>query len=376
MHIAKPFSTLIALTTSLSISVAAYGDSNEEQRKRDRIVVEAMMRLDGIDANTNPKLLESVKRYVESLGNDTKQIEIVRKLKVSGMADKLIERAPGWGMSTQAVQAIDLAAEQGGVAKIRETLSMKEPDERAMAICRIAALSNKKDLMQMQESLLDSGDTSKAVKAEAAVALARSEANHAKLIQMTKDGKVPESARVLIGTTLRNSGNESVKKEAMELFPPVKSTSANLPPIDQLVKRKGNPGEGRSLYFGVATCSQCHTVGTEGKNVGPSLTEIGNKLSKEAMYVSILAPSAGISHNYESYAVRTEDEEVVVGLLVSDTAESITLRDAKGIERTFAKKGLDFKKQEKSLMPDNLQELVSEQGLVDLVEYLMTLKKQ
>jgi putative heme-binding domain-containing protein len=149
-----------------------------------------------------------------------------------------------------------------------------------------------------------------------------------------------------------------------------------MPAMQQLVKRRGNVQEGKKLYFGVATCSQCHTVGTEGKNVGPSLTEIGSKLTKEAMYVSILSPSAGISHNYESFAVRTKDDEIVVGLMVSNTEQSITLRDAKGIDFTFAREDIDeLRKQEKSLMPENLHELFSEQGLVDLVEYLATLKK-
>jgi putative heme-binding domain-containing protein len=62
--------------------------------------------------------------------------------------------------------------------------------------------------------------------------------------------------------------------------------------------------------------------------------------------------------------------------MVSNTEQSITLRDAKGIDFTFAREDIDeLRKQEKSLMPENLHELFSEQGLVDLVEYLATLKK-
>ena len=94
------------------------------------------------------------------------------------------------------------------------------------------------------------------------------------------------------------------------------------------------------------------------------------------MYAAILAPSAGISHNYESFAARTDDDEVVIGLMVSDTPQSVTIKDAKGIEKTIKRENLaEIKKQEKSLMPENLQETMSEQGLVDLVEYLMSLKK-
>jgi putative heme-binding domain-containing protein len=172
------------------------------------------------------------------------------------------------------------------------------------------------------------------------------------------------------------SEDVAIKSAAEELFPPIKSSQNPLPPIDVLVKRNGNANEGKKLYAGVATCSQCHQVGTEGKNVGPALTEIGSKLSKDAMYAAILAPSAGISHNYESFAARTDDDEVVIGLMVSDTPQSVTIKDAKGIEKTIKRENLaEIKKQEKSLMPENLQETMSEQGLVDLVEYLMSLKK-
>jgi putative heme-binding domain-containing protein len=149
-----------------------------------------------------------------------------------------------------------------------------------------------------------------------------------------------------------------------------------LPPLEELAKKRGNAQNGKTVYFGAATCSQCHMVGNEGKNVGPSLTEIGNKLSREAMIVSILAPSAGISHNYEAYTARTTDGEVITGLLISKTAESVIIKDAKGIERTIPSNDLDeLQKQEKSLMPENLQELINEQELVDVVEYLMSLRK-
>jgi putative heme-binding domain-containing protein len=211
---------------------------------------------------------------------------------------------------------------------------------------------------------------------DAAVGLSRSKAMHPVLVRLARAGKLPDDAKSLIGSAIRNSDDESIKKVAAELFPLLKTSQSQLPSIEEMVKRKGNANEGKKLYQGVATCSQCHMVGTEGKNVGPSLTEIGSKLSKDALYVSILAPSAGISHSFEAYAARTTDDEVVTGLLVSDTAEGVTIKDAKGIERTIARKDLEqLKKQDKSLMPENLQETMSEQGLVDLVEYLTTLKK-
>jgi putative heme-binding domain-containing protein len=89
-----------------------------------------------------------------------------------------------------------------------------------------------------------------------------------------------------------------------------------------------------------------------------------------------LDPSAGISHSYESYAALTESGQVVVGLMVSQTDEEVVLKDAEGIQRTLPRVSLEeLKVLEKSLMPDNLVAALSVEDLVNLVEYLTTLRK-
>lgn len=352
--------------------------ANDEQQKKDGTIVEALMRLDNVDVYADPKRIGAVKRYLATIPDDPIQLKVISKLKVAGLSEHLAQKALQWGVSTNAVQAIDLAGSDSETRKKwKQQLSVKEPDESTLALSRIIALSNRRDLLEMQESLLASDDVSKSIKVEAAVALSRNKSFHESLISFAKQSKLPSEAMFLVGSSLRNSSNPSIKKSAEELFPQAKSTNSPLPPVDVLVKRKGNVAEGRKLYSGVATCSQCHVVGTEGKNVGPSLTEIGSKLSKDALYISILAPSAGISHNFESFALRTDEDEVITGLKVSETPEAITIKDAKGIDRTVSKANVaEMKKLEKSLMPENLAELVSEQGLVDLVEYLTTLRKK
>lgn len=366
----------VALMGSSFHVFSVYADDATDQMRRDRIVVEALMRLDDVDVNADPKLSGAVRRYLSQIKDDPSQIKIIQKLKIAGLGDHLVDLAATWGANTQAVQALDIALEQGSLPTIAKLLSSSTPDERALALSKVMALSNRKDVLETLHSLIEQESVAKAIKVDAAVGLSRSKAMHAALIALAKADKLPGDAKSLIGSTLRNSEDEAIKTAANELFPSLKTSQSPLPPIESLVKRNGNAGAGKALYNGVATCSQCHIVGTEGKNVGPNLTEIGSKLSKDAMYISILAPSAGISHSYEAYAARTSDDEVVTGLLVSDTAESVTIKDAKGIERTIPKKELEeLKKLEKSLMPENLQETMNEQGLVDLVEYLTTLKK-
>jgi putative heme-binding domain-containing protein len=343
---------------------------------RPRTVIEALMRLEGVDLQGSPKLAQLVRDYVDQLGQDPAQLKILQRLKVAGMTDPLLERAAAWGASTQAVQALDLALETGGSGRLREILEASPPSELGDALSKALSLSNRKEAMELQQALLESESVAKSVRVEAAVGLSRNKANHANLLALARQNRLPAEARPLLGSALRASEDPEIRKSAEALFPMLKSSQNALPPIDVLAKKTGNADNGRAVYFGAATCSQCHMVGSEGKNVGPSLTEIGNKLTRDAMYVSILSPSAGISHSFEAYTARNNDGEVVTGLLVSKTDSGVTIKDAKGIERTIPASELDeFRKQEKSLMPENLQETMSEGELVDLVEYLMTLRK-
>ena len=181
----------------------------------------------------------------------------------------------------------------------------------------------------------------------------------------------------MVGSILRSHRNAEIRSEAETLFPaPKGKAQQTLPPLQELVKQRGDVASGEQVFKTVGTCANCHVLNKQGKNVGPDLSEIGNKLSKEALHVSILDPSAGISHNYESYAALTDSGQIVVGLMVSQTDDMIILKDAQGIERQLPRSEIEeLKKQEKSLMPENLIENLTSDDLVNLVEYLLTLKQ-
>jgi len=177
---------------------------------------------------------------------------------------------------------------------------------------------------------------------------------------------------------LLSSADETIKAAAgKHLSLPAAAGGEPLPPIAALVKRSGDAVRGRELFSGTGTCAKCHKVQSEGKDVGPDLSEIGSKLSKEAMYLSVLDPSAGVSVGYETYLVRTLDGTVLSGILVSQTDDVIELKTAEAIVHKLPREEIDqMKKQTISLMPADLQKQLKAQDLVDIVEYLTTLKKQ
>jgi putative heme-binding domain-containing protein len=143
----------------------------------------------------------------------------------------------------------------------------------------------------------------------------------------------------------------------------------------QLAKRLGDPRKGHVVFSTNGTCVKCHIVNGEGKEVGPNLSEIGAKLSRLALYESILFPSAAISHNFEAYTVVLANGNVVSGLLVNRTAESIAIKGADALTHTYRTSDVEeIKQQPISLMPADLQKGMTADDLVNVVEYLTTLK--
>ncbi len=197
------------------------------------------------------------------------------------------------------------------------------------------------------------------------------------LLRVVQDGQLPADLNFTVANVLFASTDEAIRTEvAKHLTLPATAGSKPLPPVAELAKRAGDPVRGQELFRTTATCIKCHKVRGEGKEVGPDLSEIGSKLPKEAMFISILDPSAGISHNYETYTAVLDSGNVVSGLKVNETDDSVTIRSAESIDKVISKSEIEeLVKSTVSLMPADLQKTMSEQDLVDVVEFISTLKK-
>src|SRR5262249_27239025 len=207
--------------------------------------------------------------------------------------------------------------------------------------------------------------------------LARSRRGALEVVQLARAKQLPDELKAVASLALNLATWKDVRHQAEELFPlPAAKDNAPLPSIGDLVKRNGHPAKGKVVFQNVGNCANCHKVNGAGKEVGPDLSEIGKKLSREALYESILYPSASIAHNYESYVLATKNGNVVTGLLVSQTREEVTLKGADAIVRSFKKTEVEsLDKSPISLMPADLHRAMTVQDLADVVEYLISLKE-
>jgi putative heme-binding domain-containing protein len=187
---------------------------------------------------------------------------------------------------------------------------------------------------------------------------------------------VPDELKEAAATVLFGSTRSDVRAGAAAALPAPSDRTADgrvLPAIEQLAARTGNAANGRTAFN--KACALCHQAQGMGIDFGPALSEIGGKLPKAGLYQAILEPSAGIAFNYEGSIVRMKDGRELTGIVVSQTATELALKVIGGVVTRHNRADVSVVlPMDVSLMPEHLETAFTEQELVDLVEYLSTLR--
>ncbi len=142
------------------------------------------------------------------------------------------------------------------------------------------------------------------------------------------------------------------------------------------IDRQGDPHRGQLIYRRKElTCIQCHALSGAGGNVGPDLSGVGVNSPTEYLLESILEPSKAIKEAYITLQVLTSDGIVYRGVKVDRDDQRLILRDENGREIVIAEADIEDEAEGKSLMPEGLHHLLTEEELVDLVAFLAALGK-
>ena len=76
----------------------------------------------------------------------------------------------------------------------------------------------------------------------------------------------------------------------------------------------------------------------EGETIGPDLS-YANRHDRDFLLISLVDPTGVVRKEYQAYQLATKDGRVLSGLIVEQTPETITLRDAKGVRTQLASLG-------------------------------------
>ncbi len=339
------------------------------------IALEALSRLKGIDLETNPAVKNAVLKVLAQVRGTPQFVEIVRDFKLSGQEPALLEFAAKDPSSSAAADAMRLVLHGDQPALLPNALA----GTNAPALAEALGNTGEKEIVPLLLPLLtNSVATNLPAQRQALLSLCKVQEGAAAVLKLANDQQLPPMLRLLASSELNFVRWPEIKAEASQVLPlPQTRNALPLPPLTELLKLKGDPAKGAALFRKETIgCFKCHQVNGEGTDFGPALSEIGTKLGKDALYESILDPSAGISFGYEAWQLNLKNGEEAYGLISSETADEISLKTLGGIITRYKKSDvLSRVKQKLSIMPAGLQQAMSTQDLVDLVEYLSTLRK-
>ncbi|QNF33578.1 PQQ-dependent sugar dehydrogenase [Adhaeribacter swui] len=331
----------------------------------------ALNHIDAKKYGSDPQVQTALKRALQTVKGQHQFVQLVKRFDVKDQNAELVRLATTQPESETGVEASKILL-RTGPDQIMRVLNGKE--ETALAMITAMGRYEDKKAQELLEDVALNGNRTPEVRKMALKKIGRGGSGEARLLNIVKNNKLSPEMQQAAGSVLLNSWRENIRTEAAQYLKTPSREGNPLPPIDQLAALNGDPVNGKAVFS--QSCLVCHKVNGEGTAFGPELSEIGNKLPKEALYKSILHPDAGISFGYEGYQLKLKDGSQVVGIIASQTEDKLDLRQPGGSITSYALADITSKKQmDTSLMPSNLQQTMSEKELVNLVEYLTSLKK-
>lgn len=174
---------------------------------------------------------------------------------------------------------------------------------------------------------------------------------------------------------LHNLGSDELTASVRRLWGEVRTTPADKRRLIAQYKRQltaetlaeADLPAGRELFH--RTCANCHQLFGEGKPLGPDITG-SQRTNLDYLLENLIDPSAAVSKDYQMHVVVTTGGRVVTGLLVSENAQSLTIRT----ENEQVVLPLDEIEQRElspvSMMPDGQLQKLSDSEVRDLIAYL------
>jgi putative membrane-bound dehydrogenase-like protein len=311
---------------------------------------------------------------LEAVKGSQDYIDIVRRYQLKDHGPELLSLAKQGRTEDIRSHAVQALLSLGSSDLLTKAIAAQN-DTSLSLITTLGLVEDKKNKDILQAAVLDK-KYKLGIRAAAARSMGRDWTGEDRLLLMAKNKTLPEDLRDSTAVILANSNRDVMRKEAGIVLPPVLAGSIHtIAPIDKLLKLPGDVASGNTVFM--SYCMACHQVNNKGVNFGPNLSEIGSKLSKEALYAAILQPSAGISFGYEGYIFQLKNGSRLVGYIESQTTDEITIKMIGGQSEKHKKTDIVEKKDYgKSLMTEGLPQAMGQQKFIDLVEYLSTLKKK
>lgn len=339
----------------------------------DAVRSDALFRLGRSPLRDDPELKKVLDARLAATRGKPELIDIVRGFGVKDREADLLDAVladihdPRALLGTSAILSTDAG---------RRLLTEALASPRADAVISLLGGSGRPEAIKLLLAALNDANNPRPVRAAAVKALSLSAAGANAMLGLAEGQHFPEDFKQAATEALAIVQYPGISERVPKAFPSTAAAAGKMAPISELVKLKGDKAKGKALFESPTLgCVVCHRVGKVGVDFAPALSEIGSKLGKDALFDSIINPNAGISMGFETWQLTMKNGQIALGIVRGETATEVSVAMPGGVTNNYPKNEIaERKKLAQSMMPPGFDQRMSQQEMVDLIEYLYSLK--
>jgi len=272
----------------------------------------------------------------------------------------------------EAVRFLRFAPYEESANVLTELLSPGQPQQVQLAVIQtLSALEAPNAAAQLVEAW---PDLSPSLRSAAVEALFSRRAWLPLVLQSVEEGKLSERdvdpARII---ALRKDANTEIRAAAERIAGRMQVGRRKdiVDAYQAALERRGDPTKGQQIFQ--RTCAACHRTQGVGHELGPNLAAMRNR-GPAAILTAVLDPNREVNPQYVNYLVQTSGGRTLSGIIVAESASSVTLKRGEDATDTVLRSDVDeMHSTGMSLMPEGLEKQIDVESMADLLAYLMSL---
>jgi quinoprotein glucose dehydrogenase len=308
-------------------------------------------------------------------------IEAAGDLKITSVAPSLVKILKDEKTASDVRVAALKAIEQIGDTSLTDSVNIAVESKDAAVRSEGQRLLPKTDptrAVAMLGKVLESGSVREKQNSVRVLAdMGKPEADAILLARLKAHDLAPEVELDLLDAAAVRSSVAEIKAALLERTKP---KSGNTDPLNGYsgVLVGGVNFKGRQIFETntAVYCIRCHKVKGQGGEVGPDLSEIGAKQTREYIATSIIAPNHAIALGFETVVVSLNDGRVISGVFKSEDEKSLKLMSVDNQLIDIKKSDIEERKRGPSAMPEDVAKKLKKVQIRDLVEFLSSQKSK
>lgn len=249
-----------------------------------------------------------------------------------------------------------------------------DADVRTAALGMAGSVNMSKEaLTDISKSIFEKGsvkEQQQMLRVLGTIPVAKTQGIFEDLIGKMSDKKLPQSLALDLSEAV-----DSTKSDALiAKLAPLRTTGMTVADYQDALFG-GNAQLGRRYFMtnSAAECVRCHSIGGQGGEVGPNLSNIGNVLSRDQILQALIEPSARLSPGFGMVMLTLKDGTSAAGILTQESDHELVLKTSEAEPLKIATARIAKRDNVPSSMPP-MGTIMSKREIRDMVEFLSGLK--